>query len=80
MVGIRDYIARDSPNAAERVVRRILNAIRQLEAFPELGRRWRSSETRALVVPGLPYRVHYQLTGSAVQIVAITHTSRILEF
>jgi plasmid stabilization system protein ParE len=62
------------------VVRRILHSIRQLETFPELGTRWRSSETRALVVPGVPYRVHYQLTGSAVQIITITHTSRILEF
>ncbi len=35
--GIRDYIARDSPDAADRVITDIFNAIRALVSFPYQG-------------------------------------------
>ena len=76
---IRDYIAEDSPAAAEQTIARLLQSIRYLERFPEIGRRWRGGPTRALSIPGLPYRVHYQLNGDAVEILTVVHTSRKFE-
>jgi addiction module RelE/StbE family toxin len=73
---IRDYIADDSPAAAERTIARLLQSIRYLERFPEIGRQWRGGPTRALSVPGLPYRVHYQINGDVVEILTVVHTSR----
>jgi toxin ParE1/3/4 len=76
LLSIRHYIAQDNGKAAERVVLRILQSIRHLGTFPELGREWSTKGTRALSIPGLPYRVHYQQSGEAIEILTIVHTSR----
>ncbi|MDA0656744.1 MAG: type II toxin-antitoxin system RelE/ParE family toxin [Proteobacteria bacterium] len=73
---IRLFIAEDNVRAAERVVLRILQSIRHLAQFPEMGRDWLDAGTRALNIPGLPYRVHYQIAGEIVEIVTIVHTRR----
>lgn len=73
---IRHYIAQDNEKAAERVVLRILQSIRHLGVFPELGREWMTKGIRAISIPGLPYRVHYQQSGDIVEILTIVHTSR----
>jgi plasmid stabilization system protein ParE len=38
LVAIHDYIARDSPQYAQRFVERLIAAAEPLETFPELGR------------------------------------------
>ncbi len=73
---IRDHIAQDDPVAADRVVLRILQSVRLFEQFPALGAGWRGDATRALVIPGLPYRVHYQINGDVVEILTIVHMRR----
>ena len=73
---IQAYIAFDSARAATRVADRIIYAAETLADFPELGARWRGGPTRALVVSGLPYRLHYRITGDVVEIITIAHTSQ----
>lgn len=76
LLSIRRFIAQDNERAAERVVLRILQSVRHLAIFPELGREWMRSGTRAMSIPGLPYRVHYQIAGATVEVLTVVHTSR----
>lgn len=73
---IRSYITNDNPVAAEHVVVRIRQTVELLADFPMLGPKWREGETRALVVSGLPYRVHYRINANVLEIITIAHTSR----
>lgn len=74
---IQGHIALDaSLHIALRVILRIRQSIEILADFPEIGARWQDGPTRALVVSGLPYRVHYQIKGDAVEILTVSHTSQ----
>ncbi len=76
---IYDFIARDSPGAAQALVERVLNATEQLASFPESGR----------IVPELPdlgyrelivgsYRVIYRIEGNTLWIAVVAHGRRLL--
>ncbi|MBV9758820.1 MAG: type II toxin-antitoxin system RelE/ParE family toxin [Alphaproteobacteria bacterium] len=73
---IRDYIARDRPLAASRIVTRVLQSLEHLQHFPLLGRVGLVAETRELLIAGLPYRAVYRVHGDTIVVVAIIHTSR----
>lgn len=74
---IQGHIALEANlHIALRVILRIRQNIEMLSDFPELGARWQGGPTRALVVSGLPYRVHYRIAGNAVEILTIAHTSQ----
>ena len=73
---IRSFIETENEKAAERVVLRILQSIRHLANFPELGREWSEAGDRAVSIPGLPYRVHYQKSGETIEVLTIVHTRR----
>ncbi|WP_347137700.1 type II toxin-antitoxin system RelE/ParE family toxin [Paracoccus sp. SSK6] len=68
---IQAYIAYYNARAAIRVADRILYAAETLGDFPELGAGWKDGATRALVVSGLPYRLHYRIHGDTVEIITI---------
>lgn len=71
---IRAYIARDNPQAARAVARRIRDAADQLAGFPELGREGRVPGTRELIVPRAPYLIAYRVTPDGVpEIIAVLH-------
>ena len=55
-----DYIAKDNPAAAVRVVSKIQAAVAQLENSPHIGRPGRVEATRELVVLQTPYLVIYR--------------------
>lgn len=74
--GIGDYIARESPGAARRVVRTIQNDVNLLREHPAIGRPGRLAGTRELVVSRYPYIVAYRELAAVVQILAVVHTSR----
>jgi toxin ParE1/3/4 len=76
LISIRDYIAEDDKAAAERAIIRILQSIHHLINLPKLGRYWRETSTRALSIPNLPYRVHYQIAGEIIEILTVVHTRR----
>jgi toxin ParE1/3/4 len=70
---IGDYIAKDNPAAARRVVRAIEAAVRRLARFPHSGRPGYRAGTRELVVPRTPYIVPYRVGPRAVEILAVFH-------
>lgn len=58
---IGEWIAKDDPAAATRVIDRIFADIERLAHFPLIGRPGRVAETYEWVVVGLPYIVVYLL-------------------
>jgi addiction module RelE/StbE family toxin len=70
------YIAtHNTPARAYAVLRRIVQAIARLDAFPESGRQTEFGH-RELVVPRLPYVIEYEVREDVVHIVHIWHTAR----
>jgi toxin ParE1/3/4 len=70
---LREYIARDNPNAANRIASALLEAVERLAQLPNLGRPGRVAGTRELVVPGTPYIIPYRLRGDSLEVVAVFH-------
>jgi toxin ParE1/3/4 len=75
---IHDFIARDSPRAAEALVERILAASERLTAFPLSGRvvpEFPGSGYRELLVGN--HRVQYRVEDVTVWIVTVVHGKRL---
>ena len=73
---IGDYIARDSPAAAERTVRRILDEVDRLADHSHIGRPGRIANTRELVVTSTPFVVPYRVRDEAVEVLSVFHGKR----
>jgi len=73
---ILNYIAQDSPNAAEKVYRAIVASAQRVMEFPRVGRPGRLSGTRELPVPSLPYLIVYEIEAEFVTILAVFHGAR----
>ena len=58
---IRDYVARDKPEAAERLAIRIVTVVESLRNYPRLGRVGAEPGVRELVIGGTPYIVLYRV-------------------
>lgn len=74
---IQAYIAYANVTAAARVVSRIRQSAEILSDHPRIGRDW-DANTRALVVSGLTYRIHYRIdeTAGVVEIITVAHTNQ----
>jgi toxin ParE1/3/4 len=70
---IRAYVARDKPEAAERLATRIVAMIEALRSHPHLGRVGSELGVRELVIGGTPYIVLYRVQGQRVTISTIWH-------
>jgi toxin ParE1/3/4 len=73
---IRAYIARDNPQAANRVVLRLIDRALALAETPYAGRETDESNTRVVVIPRFRYFIFYTIDGDEVHITHIRHTSR----
>lgn len=73
---IFDYIEIESPRSAVMVDEKLEAASDQLVVFPEMGRPGRITDTRELVVTGLPYILIYRVASDAVRILRVLHTSQ----
>jgi toxin ParE1/3/4 len=71
-----EFIARDKPRAAARVVHTIHETVDLLRQHPNLGRPGRVSGTRELVVPGTPYILPYRVRDDEIQILRVFHGAR----
>lgn len=71
-----DYVARDSVNAADAAIDRILSAVEMLERHHQLGRRGRVPGTRELVITGTPFIVAYRVRAERIEILAVLHGAR----
>ncbi len=70
---IRAYVARDKPDAAERLPTRIVAVVEALRNDPYLGRAGAEPGIRELVIGGAPYIVLYRVRGKRVTITTIWH-------
>jgi plasmid stabilization system protein ParE len=74
---IRDFIAQENPDAADRVMLEIFDAIRGLVPFPHLGHRRPDLSTRALRFTLVrEYLIAYAPEEKPLWIVAIMHGRR----
>ncbi|MEO8725220.1 MAG: type II toxin-antitoxin system RelE/ParE family toxin [Acidobacteriaceae bacterium] len=73
---VTDYIALDSPDADERLEKRIAQAVQTTGAHPNIGRPGRVAGTRELVVAGTPYIVPYRVQKDVVEILRVFHAAR----
>ena len=71
-----EYISRDSPAAAQRMVATIEQSLSYLAQYPSLGRPGRVEGTRELVVPDTPYVIPYRVRGSSVEVLRVFHGAR----
>ena len=71
-----EYVFRDSPAAASRIVAAIVEAVEILRQYPSSGRPGRVSGTRELVVQGTPYIIPYRVRGDAVELLRVFHGAR----
>ncbi|MFM7344323.1 MAG: type II toxin-antitoxin system RelE/ParE family toxin [Tagaea sp.] len=70
------YVGAENPKAAEGIDRAILQAIRTLARFPNIGRRGRFEGTREIRVPSLPYILIYETSDDDVTVLAVLHAAR----
>ena len=70
---VEAYIAQDNPDAAIRMVLKIIRVVEQLLQRPALGRPGRVHGTRELVITGTPFIVPYRVRGEVVEILAVLH-------
>lgn len=70
------YIAADDPEAARRIVERVLNAAATLADQPAIGRPGRVPGTREWLVPKTRYLLPYRVRGGNIEILTVFHTSR----
>jgi toxin ParE1/3/4 len=73
---IGDFVARDNPAAAHRLIETILERTAALGVHPQLGRAGRVAETRELVVAGTPYIVAYRVRLGDIEVLAVFHGAR----
>ncbi len=65
---IRAYVARDKPDAAERLATRLVLIVETLRRHPFIGRAGSEPGTRELVIGGTPYIVVYRVRGKRITI------------
>ena len=73
---IRAYVARDKPEAAERLATRIVAVLEALRHHPYLGRVGAEPGIRELVIGGTPYIVLYRVQGQRIIISTISHGAK----
>ena len=66
------YIALDDPQAAERMLVRLIKAVEKLSHFPHLGRPGREG-SREIVVAGTNFIVVYRVENEEVKISTVVH-------
>ncbi|HWY22751.1 MAG TPA: type II toxin-antitoxin system RelE/ParE family toxin [Candidatus Acidoferrum sp.] len=70
---IRAYVARDKPDAAERLATRIVALAELLKEHPYLGRAGNEPGVRELVLGGTPYLIFYRVRAKRVTILTVWH-------
>lgn len=74
---IAAWLAAHYPAIAPTVERRIRNVVARIGRWPESTRRSaKRPDVRVVPVGRYPYRIFYQVTGAAVEVLHIHHTAR----
>jgi toxin ParE1/3/4 len=70
------FFARDNPEAAGRMLRRIRNAARLLSDQPDAGRPGRVHGTCELVIADTPLILPYRVVNNTVEILRVLNSAR----
>ena len=73
---IGEHLERENPDAATRIVARIVDLTRTLEQYPHRGRPGRAGDTRELVVTDTPFIVPYRVRHNRIEILSVLHGAR----
>jgi toxin ParE1/3/4 len=73
---IRAFVARDKPEAAERLATRIVAMVEALRNHPRLGRVGAEPGIREIVIGSTPYIVLYKVEGQRITISTIWHAAQ----
>lgn len=73
LVALRQYIALDNSQAAQRIADKILECVRLLKEHPLLGKAGRIHSTREFVVTGTPFTIVYLPHAGSITILRIFH-------
>ena len=73
---IRDYVARDKPETAEKLAVRIVTIVEASRNHPYLGRAGAEPGIRELVIGGTPHIVLYRVQGRRLTISTIWHAAQ----
>ncbi len=79
LLGIYEYIARNSPVYAKRVVDRITRRSEQIAEFPFSGRKvpeYKTEDIREIIEK--PYRIIYRIKSDQIDILAVIHGAKLL--
>jgi addiction module RelE/StbE family toxin len=68
-----NYIAEDSPQAAQMIADRILSALESLATLPDRGRPGRVTGTREFVIARTSYIAIYRTDGRTVVVTRVLH-------
>lgn len=71
-----EYITKDNPAAAQKVVETIYSTAEKLESFPDMGKPGRVPGTRELPLAKSPYTIIYRIKAHRVVVYAVLHQSR----
>ncbi len=73
---IHEYISRDNPGAARRVISALRQQAQSLTHHPHLGKPGQLEGTREQVHTRYPYIIAYRIQHEEIQILGIVHSSR----
>jgi len=76
---IRDYIAKDNPEAARVITQRLLLRSRQISEHPYTGRQtpeYQQDDIRELLER--PYRIIYRVKATQIDVIAVMHYRQLL--
>ena len=71
LTAVRDYIAKENPEAARQIAARILEDVERLVQHPYLGRPGRIAGTRELVIPSTNFIIPYRIKGERLELIAV---------
>lgn len=71
---LRSYIERDKPQAAKKIVLRIISIVESdLVLQPGMGRPGRKPGTKELIITGTPYFIPYRIKDNYLEIIRVLH-------
>ena len=77
LTAIRDWIALDDPQIADRIVSRIRQTVVLFGLFPSMGHEGDVPDTREFKVTGLPYLIVYRVASATeLDILTVVHAAR----
>ena len=77
MAEIQAYIRLDNEDAAKIVALRIKKSLDLIASRPGIGRPSPRPRIREHSVPGLPFVIPYRIRGDMIEILRVSHTSRV---